>query len=91
MGIRLNNRLRNEEIKQKTKITNVVGQIVRSKWLWTGYITRENPKRTTYLMQWKPMRKKLDAYGMQRKRTMEEAYIEKWLFLGSIRRRRRNV
>jgi len=42
LGISLRDKIRNEEIKRRTRVCEVVGRIARLKWRWAGHVARNN-------------------------------------------------
>lgn len=47
-------RLRNEEVRRRTKVEDIVKQISIKKWRWAGHVARDNTKWTKEVMQWRP-------------------------------------
>lgn len=54
LGISLRDRVRNEEIRRRTKVADAIEQIARSKWRWAGHVARDDVKWTKRIMQWRP-------------------------------------
>lgn len=55
LGIKLSDRVTNEEIRMKTKITDIVERIRSLKWKWAGHICRmENERWTKKIIEWVP-------------------------------------
>lgn len=55
LGISLRDRVRNEEIRRRTKITDIIHRIAELKWRWTGHVARQDPSRwTVRILQWRP-------------------------------------
>ena len=40
LGVSLRDRLRNEEIRRRTKVTDIAQRISKLKWQWAGHIAR---------------------------------------------------
>ncbi|KAM0730390.1 hypothetical protein ACS0PU_002719 [Formica fusca] len=54
LGISLRDHIPNEEVRRRTRITDVVERVARLKWQWAGHVARDNIKCTKTLMQWRP-------------------------------------
>ena len=68
LGISLRNRVRIEEIRRLTKVEDVMERIAKTKWQWSGHVTRGDEERwTNKLMQWKPRTSRWSA-GRPQKR-----------------------
>lgn len=58
LGISLRDRVRNKDIRQRTKVDDVVVRATRLKWRWAGHVARDNNKWTKILMEWRPRESK---------------------------------
>ena len=55
LGISLRDKIRNEVIRQKTKVTEVVWKCSKLKWQWAGHIYRRTDRRwSRRVLEWKP-------------------------------------
>ncbi|VVC89536.1 unnamed protein product [Leptidea sinapis] len=45
LGVSLRDRIRNEEIRRRTKVTGIVQMIAKLKWQWAGHIVRRTDGR----------------------------------------------
>lgn len=54
LGVSLRDRIRNEEIRERTGVVDVIERIARLKRQWAGHVARNNHKWTKTLMQWRP-------------------------------------
>jgi hypothetical protein len=55
LGISLRDKVRNEIIRQKTKVTDVVQKCSRLKWQWAGHICRRTDDRwSRRVLEWRP-------------------------------------
>lgn len=41
-AITLRDRVRNKEIREQTKVTDIIEQFARLKWQWVGHVARQN-------------------------------------------------
>ena len=58
LGVSLREKIRNEEIRKRTGVMDVVERVLRLKWQWAGHIARDNIKWTKILLQWRPRQSK---------------------------------
>ena len=55
LGVFLRDRLRNEYIRKRTKVTDIALRICRLKWLWAGHIARRTDGRWGgKVLEWRP-------------------------------------
>ncbi|KAI5638478.1 hypothetical protein NE865_08944 [Phthorimaea operculella] len=55
LGISLRDRKRNEWIRSKTKVRDVMELIARKKWSWAGHIARmEKSRWARRVLEWRP-------------------------------------
>ncbi|CAG9839094.1 unnamed protein product [Diabrotica balteata] len=55
LGISLRDRIRNIDIRERTKITDVAERIARLKWQWVRHVSRDNHEKWTQrLTSWRP-------------------------------------
>ncbi|KAI8420615.1 hypothetical protein MSG28_007859 [Choristoneura fumiferana] len=45
LGVSLRDRIRNTEIRRRTKVTDIAGKICKLKWQWAGHIARRTDNR----------------------------------------------
>lgn len=72
LGISLRDRVRNEIIRQKTKVTDIIERAAHLKWQWAGHVARQNnSKWTKKLIQWRP-RETRRSIGRPPKRWLDD-------------------
>ncbi|XP_072938941.1 uncharacterized protein [Epargyreus clarus] len=55
LGISLRDRIRNEEIRRRTKVTDIALKIRKLKWQWAGHIVRRTDNRWgRQVLEWRP-------------------------------------
>lgn len=55
LGISLRDRIRNEEIRRRTGVDDVLERVTRAKWRWAGHVARSNDGRwTRKILEWRP-------------------------------------
>ena len=55
LGVSLRDRLRNEEIRRRTKVTDIAQRISKLKWQWAGHIARRTDGRWgRRVLEWRP-------------------------------------
>ncbi|XP_072943439.1 uncharacterized protein [Epargyreus clarus] len=55
LGIFLRDRIRNEEIRRRTKVTDIALKISKLKWQWAGHIVRRTDNRWgRKVLEWRP-------------------------------------
>ncbi|KAG7305016.1 hypothetical protein JYU34_010462 [Plutella xylostella] len=55
LGVSLMDRIRNEVIRQRTKVTDIAVKICKLKWQWAGHICRRNDNRWgRRVLEWRP-------------------------------------
>ncbi|CAH1224416.1 unnamed protein product [Diabrotica balteata] len=47
LGVSLREHIRNEDIRSRTKVEDVIGRIAQMKWNWVGHVARQNNDRWT--------------------------------------------
>lgn len=59
LGIKISDRVRNDYIRKKTKVTDIIERIRRLKWNWAGHISRIKDNRwTRKIIEWTPPKEK---------------------------------
>ena len=72
LHISLRDRIRNEEVRRRTKVEDVVDRLTRAKWRWAGHVAREDDSRwTTRVMKWRPRASKRSV-GRPQKRWADD-------------------
>jgi hypothetical protein len=61
LGISRRDRIRNDEIRARTGVDDVVTRILRLKWRWAGHVARDYVKWPKAVMQWRPRETKRSA------------------------------
>jgi hypothetical protein len=55
LGISLRDRIRNDEIRKRTKVTDIARRIADLKWQWAGHIARRTDSRWGgKVLEWRP-------------------------------------
>ena len=55
LGVSLRDHIRNEDLRRRTGVTDVVNQIRKLKWNWAGHVARMSDGRwTKRLLEWRP-------------------------------------
>jgi hypothetical protein len=55
LGVSLHDRIRNDEIRKRTKVTDIGRRIADLKWQWTGHIARRTDGRWGgKVLEWRP-------------------------------------
>ncbi|KAI8423169.1 hypothetical protein MSG28_014224 [Choristoneura fumiferana] len=55
LGVSLRDRIRNTEIRRRTKVTDIAGKICKLKWQWAGHIARRTDNRWgRKVLEWRP-------------------------------------
>lgn len=68
LGIHLRDHIRNEEIRSKTKVKDVMERIATLKWSWVGHVARQDDtKWTKQILNWRPRRHKRGVGRPQRR------------------------
>lgn len=68
LGITLRDRNRNEEIRQRTKVVDIIKRIAELKWQWVGHVARQDQTRwTVRVTHWRPRRTKRGVGRPQRR------------------------
>lgn len=68
LGISLRDHNRNEQIRRKTKVEDVMKAIATMKWRWVGHVARQEKSRwTKHVTQWRPRLHKRSVGRPQRR------------------------
>jgi hypothetical protein len=55
LGVSLRDRIRNQVIRQRTKVTDIAHRISMLKWQWAGHISRRTDnRRGKRVLEWRP-------------------------------------
>ncbi len=55
LGVSLRDKIRNVEIRQRTKVTDIARKICRLKWQWAGHVARKTDGRwARKVLEWRP-------------------------------------
>ncbi|CAH2207771.1 jg3037 [Pararge aegeria aegeria] len=55
LGVSLRNRIRNVEIRRRTKVTDITQRVAKLKWQWAGHIVRRKDGRWgPKVLEWQP-------------------------------------
>ncbi|XP_044755023.1 uncharacterized protein LOC123313977 [Coccinella septempunctata] len=72
LNISIRERKRNGEIRQKTKVVDVIARIAESKWQWAGHVARLDKSRWSYkITYWRPRTTKRSV-GRPQKRWLDD-------------------
>ncbi|CAH2268372.1 jg15826 [Pararge aegeria aegeria] len=56
LGVSLRDRIRNVEIRRRTKVTDIAQQVAKLKWQWAGHIVRRKDGRWgPKVLEWQPV------------------------------------
>ena len=59
LGVSLRDKIRNETLRSKTKLTDVMHRVAKLKWQWTGHVARQNIDRwPNKITNWRPWGRK---------------------------------
>ncbi|CAH2238577.1 jg17163 [Pararge aegeria aegeria] len=53
LGVSLRGQIRNEEIRRRTRVTDIAKRVARLKWQWAGHIAR-NGRWDLKVLEWRP-------------------------------------
>ena len=55
LGVSLKDRIRNEAIRERTKVTDIARRISKLKWQWAGHVCRRTDGRwSRRVLEWRP-------------------------------------
>ncbi|CAH2208160.1 jg21834 [Pararge aegeria aegeria] len=55
LGVSLRDQIRNEEIRRRTRVTDIAQRVAKLKWQWAGNIARRTDGRWgSKLLEWRP-------------------------------------
>ncbi|CAH2216892.1 jg8059 [Pararge aegeria aegeria] len=62
LGVSLRDQIRSEEIRRRTKVTDIAQRVAKQKWQWAGHIARRTDgRRGSKMLEWKPHTGKLSV------------------------------
>lgn len=88
LGICLRDKIRNEEIRRRTKVTDIIKRVAELKWRWVGHVARQNSDRWALkIAQWRPRETKRSVGRPQRRWIDDVKQIagSKWLQIAQDR------
>ncbi|CAH2256264.1 jg22622 [Pararge aegeria aegeria] len=60
LGVSLRDRIRNEDFRRRTRVTEIAQRVAKLKWKWAGHIARRTDGRWgSKVLEWRP-RKEVD-------------------------------
>lgn len=72
LGISIRDRIRNEEIRRRTKVTDVIRYMAEMKWRWAGHVARQDNSRwSNKVIHWRP-RETRRSRGRPQKRWLDD-------------------
>ncbi|CAH2245094.1 jg15932 [Pararge aegeria aegeria] len=55
LGLSLRDQIRNEEIRRRTRVTDIAQRVAKLKWKWAGHIARRTDGRwVSEKLEWRP-------------------------------------
>ncbi|CAH2217048.1 jg26090 [Pararge aegeria aegeria] len=55
LGVSLRDQIRNEEIRRRTRVTDIAQRVAKLKWQWAGHIARRTDGRSgPKVLEWRP-------------------------------------
>ncbi|CAH2218259.1 jg1382 [Pararge aegeria aegeria] len=55
LGVSLRDQIRNEEIRRRTRVTDIAQRVAKLKWQWAGHIARRTDGRWGFkVLEWRP-------------------------------------
>ncbi|CAH2268393.1 jg15847 [Pararge aegeria aegeria] len=55
LGVSLREQIRNEEIRRRTRVTDIAQRVAKLKWQWAGHIARRTDRRWGLkVLEWRP-------------------------------------
>ncbi|CAH2229314.1 jg17063 [Pararge aegeria aegeria] len=78
LGVSLRNQIRNEEIRRRTKVTDIAQRVAKLKWQWSRHIARRTDGRWGHMMlEWRPRNETLGPWGPEARALFKE--LSKWV------------
>ncbi|CAH2235721.1 jg1537 [Pararge aegeria aegeria] len=62
LGVSLRDQIRNEEIRRKTRVTDIAQRVAKLKWQWAGHIARRTSIRDELNMRKRHLRPVYETY-----------------------------
>ncbi|CAH2243373.1 jg5178 [Pararge aegeria aegeria] len=67
LGVSLRNKIKNVEIRRRTKVTDIAQRVAKLKWQWAGHIVRRRDGRWgPKVLEWQPRTGKRSVGGPRR-------------------------
>lgn len=82
LGITLRDKVRNRQLRDKTKITDVIERVASLKWRWIGHVARQDSERWTHRITfWRPRETRRSVGRPQKRWTddIKEVAGSKWM------------
>lgn len=90
LGVSLRDKIRNTELRRRTKVRDIVEEVAKMKWRWAGHIARYDDNRwTRRVLEWKPRETKRNL-GRPQKRWVDDIRAvagRQWMRLARDRER----
>ncbi|CAH2244793.1 jg5144 [Pararge aegeria aegeria] len=91
LGVSLRDQIRNEEIRRRTKLTEIAQRIAKLKWQWAGHIARRTDGRWGLkVLEWRlrtgkrgvdrPPTRCTDGCGLWN--SQQKTYVQQWTSIG---------
>jgi hypothetical protein len=72
LGVSIRDKIRNEEIRRRTKVTDIATRIAKLKWQWAGHVARQDSERwSPIILNWRPWSNKRGV-GRPQKRWIDD-------------------
>jgi Reverse transcriptase (RNA-dependent DNA polymerase) len=94
LNISLKDKIKNEDIRRRTKVRDVIEEIAAKKWRWAGHIARQHSSRWTLrILQWRPRETKRSRGRPQRRWVddIREAGSKNWIRQAADRQTWKNM
>lgn len=90
LGISLRDKIRSEDIRRRTNVTDILERVARLKWQWVGHVARQDYNRwTSRIVHWRPWGHKR-GIGRPQKRWLDDIKLlagTRWFQVAQDRRR----
>lgn len=72
LGISLRDKIRNTEIRRRTKVKDIIERVAELKWRWVGHVARQDTNKWTIrVIKWRPRQTKR-SIGRPQKRWLDD-------------------
>ncbi|CAH2239535.1 jg21539 [Pararge aegeria aegeria] len=98
LGVSHSDQIRNEEIRRRTRVTDIAQLVAKLKWQWAGHIARRNDGRWGLkMLEWRPRTGKLSvgrsptswtddikqvAASRWTQPSLQKTYVQQWTSIG---------